>query len=87
MVPARKGFRMIPVGNTKGYELIHSRVLDARKVGRLTMITTASIKNYVDSLPRFEGNNEGAGGGDAAYDLFDGVDIPRNSADPPSATG
>ena len=42
------------IKNTKLRALIRDGKLDARKLGRLTMITEESVHAYVDSLPRFQ---------------------------------
>jgi excisionase family DNA binding protein len=39
-------------GRTKAYELIRDGRLDARKVGRRTLITVASLERFIASLPR-----------------------------------
>ena len=52
LVPVLECFQMIGVGVTKGYEEISEGRLDARKVGRKTLVTMESIKAYVASLPK-----------------------------------
>lgn len=44
--------RLAGLGRTKLYELISDDVLDARKAGSRTLITAASLRAYVDGLPR-----------------------------------
>jgi hypothetical protein len=44
--------RIIQVGPTKFYELVKAGSLDARKIGSKTVVTAASIRRFVDSLPR-----------------------------------
>lgn len=39
------------LGQTKLYELIGQGKLDARKAGRRTLIMSASLKRYIESLP------------------------------------
>lgn len=52
LVPRKTAFAMIGVGQTMGHELINAGRLDARKIGGKTVITTASIRAMVESLPR-----------------------------------
>ncbi len=40
------------VGTTKGHELINAGLLDARKIGEKTLVTSASIHALAESLPR-----------------------------------
>lgn len=47
-LPPKAAFAAIPVGVTKGYELINSGELEIFKVGRATRVTTESLKAYVD---------------------------------------
>lgn len=47
-LPPKDAFAMIPVGVTKGYELINEGELDTFKVGRATRVTVASIRAYVN---------------------------------------
>jgi excisionase family DNA binding protein len=42
----------IGCGTTKLYDLINDGTLEARKFGRLTLITAASLEAFVASLPR-----------------------------------
>ena len=42
----------LSIGLSKLHELIRSGHLDARKIGRRTVITTASIQKFVEELPR-----------------------------------
>lgn len=42
--------KALGIGVTKTYELIAKGRLDARKLGRRTLITTASIRALVDEL-------------------------------------
>lgn len=51
LVPACRGFIMIGVGPTRGKELLREGRLIARKMGRRTMIETASIRAFVRDLP------------------------------------
>ena len=46
-VAPKYAFAMLGVGNTKGYELINAREIEAFKVGRSTRVTVASINAYV----------------------------------------
>lgn len=46
--------KLIPCGTTKLYELINTGKLEARRFGRLTMITGESLEALVASLPRVE---------------------------------
>lgn len=53
MLLSRKAaFAMIGCGATKGHELINAGLLDARKIGNKTVITTESIRALVEQLPR-----------------------------------
>lgn len=52
LVSRLAAFAMIGVGVTTGHELINAGKLDARKIGGKTVITTASIRAMVESLPR-----------------------------------
>ncbi|WP_416211145.1 helix-turn-helix domain-containing protein [Nitrospirillum sp. BR 11828] len=38
-------------GRTKAYELMGSKILDARKIGSKTVITAESVHAFVSSLP------------------------------------
>jgi len=51
LIPRKKAFAMIGVGDTKGHELMNAGLLDARKIGGKTVITMASIRAFADSLP------------------------------------
>lgn len=42
-------------GNTVAYELIRNGRLDARKLGRRTLITVESLQRLADSLPKING--------------------------------
>ena len=44
--------KLTGLGRNVIYQLIGAGVLDARKSGRRTVLTTASLKAYVESLPR-----------------------------------
>ncbi|HVE20463.1 MAG TPA: helix-turn-helix domain-containing protein [Acidocella sp.] len=48
----RDAEKIIGCGHTKLYQLIAEGVLDARKMGRATVITADSIDRYLDSLPK-----------------------------------
>lgn len=52
LIPRKAAFGMLGVGPTKGHELINAGALDARKIGEKTVITMASIRRFVASLPR-----------------------------------
>jgi hypothetical protein len=39
-------------GKTKIYELVGAGILDARKAGKITLITGESVERYVESLPK-----------------------------------
>lgn len=51
LVQRLEAFRLIGVGTTKGQELINAGLLDARKLGTKTLVTTASIRAFVEALP------------------------------------
>ena len=44
--------RLIGCGTTRIYELIGAGALDARKAGNRTLVTAASLRQYVDNLPK-----------------------------------
>lgn len=46
--------RTFGFGPTKAYELIGKGILDARKLGRRTLITADSLHAYLNSLPKLE---------------------------------
>jgi hypothetical protein len=46
-LPPKDAFAMIPVGITKGYELINDGELETFKVGRATRVTVASVRAFV----------------------------------------
>ncbi len=46
-LPPKDAFALIPVGITKGYELINNGELHAFKVGRATRVTVASVRAFV----------------------------------------
>ena len=52
LVQRLAAFKLIGVGPTKGQQLINAGLLDARKLGAKTLITTASIRAFVQALPR-----------------------------------
>ena len=43
----KDAFRKIPVGSTKGWELVKKGELEAFKIGSATRITNASIESFV----------------------------------------
>ena len=47
-LPPKEAFAMIPVGITKGYELINAGELETFKVGRATRVTMSSVRAYVE---------------------------------------
>ena len=51
-VARKRAFAMLDIGITKGHQLINAGLLDARKIGNKTLITTASIHALAKSLPR-----------------------------------
>ena len=51
LIPVREAWEMLGVGNTKGYDLINTGVLIARKLGPRTMIEAESLRSYAASLP------------------------------------
>ena len=52
LVPVTEAARLLSLGRTRIYELIGDGSLEARKLGKLTMVTTASIQRFVNGLPR-----------------------------------
>ncbi len=44
--------RMIGCGTTRLYELIGAGLLDARKAGGRTLITSESLRSYAEGLPK-----------------------------------
>ncbi len=51
-VPLREAIRLLGINRTRAYNLIGGGFLDARKGGRQTLITMASIRAYASVLPR-----------------------------------
>lgn len=51
IVPFSKACALTGCGKTKGFELINEGKWKARKQGSRTMIETASLREYVESLP------------------------------------
>lgn len=51
-VPRKTAFDLLGVGTTTGHQLINAGLLDARKLGKKTLITMASVRALADSLPR-----------------------------------
>ena len=49
--------RIFGIGRTKLYELINSGDIEAVKLGRRTLIRTASARAFIDSLPRVGGQS------------------------------
>ena len=43
---------VLGLGKTKIYEMIGSGQLEAMKAGRRTLVSAASVRRYLDSLPR-----------------------------------
>ena len=41
------------IGRTKLYELLATGKIDAVKLGRRTLVRTASLRDFMDSLPAF----------------------------------
>jgi hypothetical protein len=39
------------ISRSRAHELIADGILDARKIGRLTVVTAESVDRYLDSLP------------------------------------
>lgn len=65
--------RSLGLGTTKLYELISGGVLDARKSGSRTLITGASLRAYLASLPKADirmGQRSAA---------IDGLPVPASS--------
>lgn len=56
LIPATRAFASLGVGKTKGWELIASGHLVARKLDSRTMVTADSLKAYADSLPQLPAN-------------------------------
>lgn len=52
LIPKRKAFESIGVGNTTGYRLINEGLIIARKLGSKTMVEAESLQRFVSSLPR-----------------------------------
>jgi hypothetical protein len=83
VVPRLDAFDLIGVKPTKGHALINDGELDARKVGKLTVITMASIKRYIANLPRIGGAGDDNGTGGPSRPKP--VGNPRVRAEGPSA--
>ena len=47
-VSVMEASRLLGIGRTKTYELLNSGTLRARKIGRRTVISTASIRELID---------------------------------------
>ena len=56
LLPAREAFTALGVGRTKGFELIASGQLAARKLGAKTLVEAASLRRFAKSLPRAGGH-------------------------------
>jgi hypothetical protein len=54
MHPVANACRIGGIGRTKLFELIRDGRVDARKLGRKTLITDASLRGFLASLPRAE---------------------------------
>ena len=52
LYPIAEAKRLIGTGTTRLYELIGAGLLDARKAGGRTLITSASLRSYAESLPK-----------------------------------
>ena len=52
LVSVDEASRLLSVGRTKVYELIAAGDLDGRKAGKSTRIVMASIRRYVEGLPK-----------------------------------
>jgi excisionase family DNA binding protein len=52
LIPVTEAARLLSLGRTRIYELIDAGDLEARKLGKLTMITMDSVRRFVDGLPR-----------------------------------
>lgn len=53
LIPVREAFDKIGVGVTTGYALIGQGKLAAVKLGSRTMVTNASLHEFVANLPLF----------------------------------
>jgi hypothetical protein len=52
MHPIANACRIGGIGRTKLFELIRDGRVDARKLGRRTLITDTSLREFLDGLPR-----------------------------------
>lgn len=56
LIPIREAFDKLGIGVTTGYALIGQGKLTAVKLGQRTMITNASLHEFVANLPPFVSN-------------------------------
>src|SRR6516225_5277235 len=57
LVKIEPACRYLDVGRSKLYELIREGKLDAVKIGKSARVTTASLKQFVESLPASAGGS------------------------------
>jgi hypothetical protein len=50
--------RLGNVGRNAIYDLLNSGQLEAKKIGRRTLVVDVSIENYIRSLPPFQKHSE-----------------------------
>ena len=50
LVPVREGFRLIGVGQTKGYELIAAGEIKLVKIGSKSLLTMESLRSFTRRL-------------------------------------
>jgi hypothetical protein len=86
LVTVIQALSILGIGRTKFYQLVDSRSLDIRKIGRRSMVTMASINSYVANLPRFGGNEGGEDSGNATSGLFEPIGNARKTPERTSAT-
>lgn len=56
LIPAKRAFAAIGIGRTKGFELIASGQLVARKLGTKTLVEASSLRRFAKSLPLARGS-------------------------------
>lgn len=48
----REAFRLLAIGETKGWELIRSRALSSVRIGRARRVTSESVQAFIKALER-----------------------------------
>ena len=58
MHPIDRACTISGCGRTKIYQLINLRLLDARKLGRRTLVTDESLRRFLAGLPSLSGGRD-----------------------------